>query len=402
MADDGSYVSDLRGLSKILIDATTGVTDIVEKMHHTIKSTAMPMGKAPEGRTRGVTGFVYDAVRTVTGAVGSGIDLVLDRLAPLVDQQPDARKRVYLQGVLNAVVGDYLETTKNPLALSMRLCRGGTALTLNTGDLAGQLPDATGKVVLFVHGLGMNDQWWQGLEPDYGTCLAAGLGYTSLYLRYNTGRHVSLNGKQLAAQLDALVANWPVPVEQLSLVGYSMGGLVVRSAVHYARAHPGGFREKLRHMVFLGVPHHGAPLERGGNWVDFVGGISPYSAPILRIARIRSSGITDLRHGSLLDSDWLDGDRFERTGDVRTPVPLPEGVRCHALAGRISPSAVPGAGAILGDGLVPVASALGRHRDPARALGFGDSDVRVVEGLDHIRMLNHPDVQQALLDWLHD
>ena len=55
-----------------------------------------------------------------------------------------------------------------------------------------------------------------------------------LYLRYNTGRHVSENGRDWRTLLDAARARWPVEVHEIALIGHSMGGLVARSACHYA------------------------------------------------------------------------------------------------------------------------------------------------------------------------
>ncbi len=152
------------------------------------------------------------------------------------------------------------------------------------------LPHATGKLLLLIHGLCMNDLQWQTapqLLPggakgarvpgvfDHGAELAAGLGYTPIYLRYNTGLHVSQNGRELAAQLEQLLIRWPTPVLELALVAHSMGGLVIRSPVECAREQSLRWPGHLKQLVFLGTPHHGAPLERAGNWVEVVLGSTP-------------------------------------------------------------------------------------------------------------------------------
>jgi len=59
------------------------------------------------------------------------------------------------------------------------------------------------------------------------------LGYSPVFLRYNTGLHVSVNGRTLAEILELLQDQWPVPITELVLIGHSMGGLVARSACHY-------------------------------------------------------------------------------------------------------------------------------------------------------------------------
>ena len=155
--------------------------------------------------------------------------------------------------------------------------------------------------------------------------------------------------------------------------------------------------ERLRKLVFLGTPHHGAPLERAGNWLHRVMDLSPYVAPFTRLSRLRSEGITDLRHGNLLASDWQGGSRFHHA-DRRTPVPLPAGVACYAIA---STAGAPGSpGSLLGDGLVPVDSALGHHKRCALELGIPESHQWVGHGIHHLDLLCDPAVYRRLLSWL--
>jgi pimeloyl-ACP methyl ester carboxylesterase len=181
---------------------------------------------------------------------------------------------------------------------------------------------------------------------------------------------------------------WPVPLCEITLIGHSMGGLVARSACHYAALARHKWLRRLDKIVFLGTPHQGAPLERGGNWVDSLLSVSPYSAPLARIGKIRSSGITDLRFGNLVDEDWNQGNRFARTGDRRVAVPLPQGVSCFAIAATTSKKAGDVSGRLLGDGLVPLASALGRHANPSITLPFDDSCQWVAYGSNHLDLLS--------------
>ena len=159
-------------------------------------------------------------------------------------------------------------------------------------------------------------------------------------------------------------------------------------------------------MVFLGTPHHGAPLERAGNWVDIILGATPYAAPLARLGKVRSAGITDLRHGYLLEEDWLGRDRFARgaAGGAgrRRHVPLPLDVRCFAIATSLGPQGGELKERLLGDGLVPLDSALGRHRDPARCLSFAQDRQWVGHGIGHLELLSHADVVAQLLQWLAD
>jgi hypothetical protein len=184
------------------------------------------------------------------------------------------------------------------------------------------------------------------------------------------------------------------------LLGHSMGGLLARSALHQATAASQRWPTLLTDMVFLGTPHHGAPLERAGHWVDLLLGATPYAAPFARLGKVRSAGITDLRHGNLLEADWAGHDRFAHHGDHRQPVPLPEDVRCFAVAATLGEQAGHLKGRLLGDGLVPLASALGQHREPARCLVFAPERQWVAQGVGHLELLSHPEVAARLLRWL--
>ena len=168
------------------------------------------------------------------------------------------------------------------------------------------------------------------------------------------------------------MGRWPAEVVDLSVVAHSMGGLVIRSAHHYATLAGLRWPEFVRHIVFLGTPHHGAPLERAGNRIDVILDSTPYTAPFGALGRLRSAGITDLRYGHVVDEDWRGHDRFRRAPDSRQLVPLPAGVACFAVAATRAARRRPLPDQLIGDGLVPVPSALGQHADPRRCLRFDD------------------------------
>jgi hypothetical protein len=181
---------------------------------------------------------------------------------------------------------------------------------------------------------------------------------------------------------------------------HSMGGLVTRSAVHSAQQTKAVWLQHLKNIVFLGTPHHGAPLEKAGNWVDIILGSTPYSKPFAKLGQLRSSGVTDLRFGNVLDSDWQGRDRFSRKSDCRTPVPLPEGVTCYAVAATVAAKSSPLAERVVGDGLVPLPSALGQHTDAARNLQFAKASLYIAYRTNHMQLLSSPDVTQQLVTWL--
>lgn len=390
----------LRGLGRLGVEGTLGLTDLVEALHFTIQARPCPLGRPPSGRTRGVTGFVYRCVRGTARLVGKGLDAALAALAPLLGDAPSSRRRDRLVAVLNGVLGDRLAAGGSPLSLPMSVRRHGRPLVLEAGPLAAAVPGASGRVVLLVHGLCMDDAGWSRDGHDHGAALERDLHRTVLALSYNSGRHVSVNGRELDALLEALLSSWPVPVADLSIVAHSMGGLVTRSAVDAASRSGHAWVRHLGKVVFLGTPHHGAPLERLGNLVHHALGVSPYTLPFARLGLLRSAGITDLRHGNLLDEDWAELDRFARHGDRRRPPPLAEGIAWYTVAAtRTRTGGSPGA-RLAGDGLVPVASALGRHRDPEKALRFPPERTWIAAGTGHFDLLSRPEVYERLRDWL--
>lgn len=405
MSHRRKHAEDLRGAARLAVAATRGVVGIVEEMHRVIGSGPGWLGRPLALPTELVTSMSYGAVSRVAAGVGVALDQSLAALAPLLGSSQQGQPRETAQAVLGGVLGDFLEQTGNPLAIEMSLRRGGRALPLEAEALRAQLPEAVregrggagGKLLVLVHGLCMNDLLWRRRNHDHGEVLARELGATPVYLHYNSGLHISQNGERFAALLEQLVAAWPQPVEEIVLLGHSMGGLVARSACRAAEIAGHAWRRQLRTLVCLGSPHHGAPLERGGSWVDVLLGVFAPSRPLARLGQLRSAGITDLRYGNVLEEHWRGRDRFDFGTDERTPLPLPSDVRCYAIAARLARR--PGARAI-GDGLVPVDSALGRHEQAALTLAFPVEHQRLIERAGHLDLLDHPEVTAALRQWL--
>jgi pimeloyl-ACP methyl ester carboxylesterase len=393
--------SDLRGYSRLAVDATIGVTDVVETMHRNIARLPDILGTPTQERTRGITGLVYQLIRGITRLVGGGIDAAFAQLAPELDHRASSPQREAVLAALNGVLGDHLAASRNPLMIPMRLRRDGQALELTPEALAAAIPQPGGKVLLLAHGLCMNDLQWRRKGHDHGAALAVDAGYTPVYLHYNSGLHISINGRAFAELIEALLHAWPVPVDELVLLGHSMGGLVARSACHYGRLAGHDWPRHLRKLVFLATPHHGSPLERGGNRIDLLLGASPYTAALARLGKIRSAGITDLRHGSLLDEDWEQRDRFARSkGQPPTVVPLPDDVQCFAIGASLPSKARDLGAELVGDGLVLLSSALGQHAHPGRNLSFSESQQWIGYGMNHFDLLERRDVYERIYQWL--
>lgn len=387
-----AHVSDARGAGRLIVDASTGVVDVVERMHRTIQRRPGVLGQQVLEATRGITGLVYRSVRGGMHLVGRGLDASLAPLERLLPTGEPTPGRDVFVSVLNGVYGDHLARTGNPLAITMHACHDGAAIdTINAADhfaVAGRTAP-TGKLLVLVHGLCMSVQQWTHEGHGHGTALARELDYTPLYVRYNSGLHIAENGRLFAELLQQLVANWPRPVEELTIIGHSMGGLVARSACLVS----GGLRprwlERLRRLVFLGTPHHGAPLERGGHGLDYLMGLSPYSAPFTRLGKARSAGIKDLRRGTIAAG----GHRF---------VPLPKGIDCYAMAATLGTRRNLVSDRLVGDGLVPLDSALGRHADRGRSLAIPKAHQWIGYQMGHLDLLQRPEVYAQLRAWLGD
>jgi pimeloyl-ACP methyl ester carboxylesterase len=392
-----SHLDDLRGASRLAIEATRSVVDLVEAMHLTIGGGPAVLGRPLAAPTRAITGLVYGGIRGVTGLVGAGIDRALAQLAPLIGEGAPGPEREAVLAVLNGVLGDYLAATGNPLAIQMQLRQGGHPLETERRALHAHRPTVGGKLLLLVHGSCLNDRKWLRMGHDHGAALARELGYTPLYLLYNSGLHISANGRAFAALLEELVTEWPERIDELVIIGHSMGGLVARSACHYGEAAAHRWRQTLDKLVCLGSPHHGALLERGGNWIDLLLGVSRYSAPLGRLGRIRSAGVTDMRFGFVLDEHWEGRERFAHGRDPRKELKLPDGVDCYAIAATTAPSR---RDKLPGDGLVSVDSALGRHRKPELTLAFPETHQWIGFGMGHLDLLSRAEVYATLRRWL--
>ncbi|RKH43326.1 alpha/beta hydrolase [Corallococcus sp. AB049A] len=393
----GKNAEVLRGVSHLVVQATRGVMGLVGDVHCTIASGPSVLGRPLERPARAVTGWIYSTLQEVTRHVGDGVDAVLGQLSPWLGDSAPGPQREAVLSALNGVLGDALEEQGNPLAIPMAFRVHGQPLQLEPGALRAALPEAGRRLLVLVHGSSMNDLQWSRRGHDHGAALARDLGYTPVYLHYNSGLHISRNGRAFSELLEQLVSCWPVPLESVTLLGHSMGGLVARSACLAAESAGHGWRPLLRRLVCLGSPHHGSPLERGGSWVDVLLEFSPYSAPFARLGRIRGAGVTDLRFGNVLDAHWEGRERFGWGGDVRRGLTLPEGVDCYAVAATTAKAL---AERLPGDGLVPVDSALGRHALPELTLRFPEAHQRIIPGANHLDLLDHPEVYATLRTWL--
>ncbi len=307
---------------------------------------------------------------------------------------------------LSGLIGDRIAERHAALApeLAMRT-HDGVLRRVPANVVFDLAATATGRIVVFLHGLCETERfWWYGAQRNwadprttYGSRLHAERGWTPLYAHYNTGLHVSDNGRLLARYLDTLVAAWPVPVAEIALVGHSMGGLVARSAAAQGADDGQPWVASLRHVVGLGTPHLGAPLERWVNSRTHQLARLPETRPFATYLNQRSVGIKDLRHGALLAADWTGIDPDERA-DRCTPAVLLPGVAYSMVSATLSPAPE---GRLAHDLLVEHASAHGTGRSAAtRRIDFAADRLFHVGGRTHFHLLDDPVVYAQLRRWL--
>ncbi|ETR71840.1 MAG: PGAP1-like protein [Candidatus Magnetoglobus multicellularis str. Araruama] len=391
-------ISDIKGINKLVTDSVSGVTDIVSTMHKTIDNTPGLCGATTSGPIGKISDIVYNSIHSVNNLVRDCIDTILSELEPIIDNEKNFPERDAVLSALNGVLGDYLVKHNNPLAIPMTVQQyKQPPLNLETLSEKLDIPDYTGKLLVVVHGLCMNYQQWLFNGHNHADALARDFGYTPLYLNYNTGLHISINGRSFSNLLELLIPN--LDIKDFVIFTHSMGGLVTRSAYHYGIQTGCSWPKYLNKQFFLGTPHHGAPLEKGGNWINLILERFPHAAPFARLAKIRSSGITDLRYGTILDEDWISKDRFDHLPDERHPVPLPEKVQSYAIAGTLASDQGNMTDKIIGDGLVPTDSALGKHSTSELCLQFPEDSQWIAYGLNHWDLLYHETIYEKIYQW---
>ncbi|MDA7501828.1 GPI inositol-deacylase [Chitinophagales bacterium] len=391
--------SDVQAIVQLLAAATIGTTNLVEDVHRRIVHPPLLPSTPIQNLISKIAGWSFSATRGITKVVAGTIDTGLSVL-PSFGNIKETEKKEALRSVLNGVIGDYLERENNGLQIKMEFRHKGNSFSVNEKLASNLIPNPKRRIILCVHGLCMNDIQWTSNNHNHGDELAKEMDATAIHLHYNTGRHISSNGKEFSELLQNLLGAWPVPVEEIVILAHSMGGLVSRSALHYGLEENKEWTEYIKKVVFLGTPHHGAGLEKLGSYVDRALESFPYLKPFARLGKIRSAGITDLRYGNLLQRDWEKQLQYNAPSDLREHLPLVEGINYFAVAAHIDPAAKSVSAKVVGDGLVTEESAFGRHKYPEKCLNFEADKTLLVGATDHWGLLSSPIVYEQLKKWL--
>lgn len=398
---------ELVATGDVAAEGFAGVTRHIHDIHGGIAERVfwavglgVPAARQIRALHDGLAGAVYGGIGAAgASAVRAGAraaERVRAEEGPPVDASLRGRLAV---GALNGAFGDALHRRGNALALPMAVRVGGEIVPLQPDALAGAFPAASPRLAVFLHGLCETEDAWElhaQHHRPYAERLREALGLTPVHVRYNTGRHISENGRELAGLLAGLERAWPVEVSEIALVGHSMGGLVARSATHYGAGSDA--IAKVRHVVSLGSPHHGARLERLAHAAGAAACRLPETRALANALRTRSVGIRDLYHGYLVDEDWQDYDPAAFLVAAGREIPFLTTATHLFVAATVTRDPQAPLGRAFGDLLVSRPSAWAQRGH--ERVRFPLENYRHVGGATHLDLLNHPAVGDQLVKWL--
>ncbi len=383
----------MRGLSDLFDLVVDRLTAPVEGMHRAIADRSLRWtgpGGEPARRVFDATiASVYDVIRFGSSAVGATIGLAASSRGEALAETPLNRK---VRAAINATWGDELVRREIDFQIEMGIRQpGGALVELTPAGVAAGFPSATSRIVVLVHGLGRTEDSWLEKDdrPGLRDRLVTESPATPVMVRYNTGRHVSDNGAELAQLLEQLFRCWPTPIESMALVGHSMGGLVIRSACLIGNEAGKDWTKRLDHVITVATPHLGAPLEKAANIVAWALGATAESRPLAEFLDARSVGIKDLRFGRIVEGGPPGTDVHN------DPPPLPE-VEQHFVAAVVTKNPRHPVGAIFGDLMVRAASGTGRGRRRT----IEANDTQVLGGRKHFDLLHDYEIQDQIIEWL--
>ena len=378
-----------QGSGPTLFDALSLLSEVADELvvksvrdtHVAILDRLQVLHRRPGHLQRGIATAVYGGLGLGLRAASKGLDRAAATAGgPRLEDDPRGR---FVSSAVNGLIGDRLLRERPHMAIPMAVRHEGADVPLERESLSQAFPDATGRLVFFLHGLCENESYWNLHRERTGTTYAemlAGLGWTPVMLRANTGLGLRENGVALAALGQRLVEEWPGEVTRIALVGHSLGGLVIRASGAVASQVDEPWSGRVSDVITLGTPHLGAPIARGIGHGSRGLGRLPETAAFGRILDWRSQGVHDLVAGLAEDV-----------------APLPH-ARYHLVAATLTADQRHPVGHVVGDLLVRPPSAYGRDR-AGRTL-FPDGDVLHLGRTDHFGLLNHPRIHQAMRDWL--
>jgi pimeloyl-ACP methyl ester carboxylesterase len=314
---------------------------------------------------------VYGSVRAIARGAGR-----LSDGARVDSTAPPTLRSDSVQAFANAVWGDELARRGSSMAIDMAVrSRDGAAVPLDSRSLSAAFPSASGRIVILLHGLGQTERCFEGSDTSSGLARAIESSRsTPVLVRYNTGRSVTVNGGELADLVAGLIDDWPTPVDEVALVGFSMGGLVARAAIDAGIADGERWIDLVRHVVTIAAPHAGSPIEKAVEVTSRSLMVTPQTRPLGGFLGSRSSGIRDLRTGIDLPPSF-------------------DGVEHHVIAAVLTASPESRIGSVVGDLVVRPVSATGQVRILV-------DNQAIIGGRRHFDILDDPSVVDRVIGWI--
>lgn len=301
--------------------------------------------------------------------------------------------------ILNGIMGDTLAEKGSDSLISMSFRYQSRDIAIEKLSEHYEFTKFEGKVLVVIHGLMNDESIWQSEPTDKIQRLGAVLENEEkanvLYIRYNTGLHISENGRKLSKLLQSFVEQY-TEIKELTILSHSMGGLVSRSAGYYADIQQQNWISLLKKVFLIGVPNEGSYLAKVAHITQyFFRKLDPSeNDSVAKFFDVRSNGMKDLSFGYLVDEDWQNAENENKKNVNITKVnPLPN-VDYYLIAGTIAEEEKRNkVFTFFGDGLVEKESALS-ELFKTNSLKTGKVEMKLFAKENHLSLLESKKVNE--------
>jgi hypothetical protein len=313
----------------------------------------------------------------------------------------------YIVPIINGLHGDSMDEKGHQALVKMSFRYKSRDIEISQIKDYINLSENKGKLIILIHGLMNDDNIWHSNPEDLiqrmGSFLEKQNKANILYLRYNTGRHISQNGQDFSLLIQNLLDFYRKDITEIVIMAHSMGGLVTRSACYYAGKLDHNWISILKKVFLIGVPNEGSYVARIAHMTQyFMRKIDPTdNDKVAKFFEIRSNGIKDLSFGFLIDEDWQNTD-YENKKVVKATKILPlKNVEYFLIAGIVSDEkSKKKIFNFFGDGLVEKKSALS-NLFKENEMQSGLVNFKLFENENHLALLESKEVHEYVTNCLN-
>lgn len=341
----------------------------------------------------------------------SNFDLLTGKLSKLSNEIKSQMMELkddshHLVPILNGIHGDSMDENGHPALIRMSFRYNSRDISVEKIAELIDFAKSNGQLIIMAHGLMNDESIWQSNPEDIvqrmGSFIENQKKANILYIRYNTGRHISQNGKDLSRLIQRLIDHYRNEIKELILIGHSMGGLVLRSACNYCRSLEHQWVLLLKKVFLIGVPNEGSYLARVAYMTQyFLRKVDPSeNSSYAKFFDIRSNGIKDLSFGFLIDEDWQNPD-YEYAKEMKASKVYPvQNVEYYLIAGTVADENKKyKIFTFFGDGLVEKESALS-NLFKTNAIDSGLIHFKLFSEQNHLSLLEDKNVQSYMVECL--